>query len=117
MALLEVKQDIGDAAVVVSVSGEVDAASFTSLVTNLDTALKAALDHPAHLLVLDMSQVTYFGSAGLNAILECYEEGSSMSVSVRIVAPNPEVTRPITVTRLDGVLRPYPTVADAIGAS
>ena len=37
-------------------------------------------------------------------------------VAVRVVADNPEVIRPIEVTKLDNVLRPYPTVAAATAA-
>jgi anti-anti-sigma factor len=58
--------------------------------------------------------VTYFGSAGLNAVLGCYERGLSDGVAVRLVATNAEVVRPIEVTKLDGVLRPYQTLTDAL---
>ncbi|MGO4443280.1 STAS domain-containing protein [Mycobacterium sp. 2YAF39] len=114
MALLEVNQDVRDAAVVVSTAGEVDSESFSTLVFHLDTALKRALDHPARLLVVDLSGVTHFGSAGLNAVLECHEQGKSAGVAVRIAAPNAEVLRPIQVTKLDGVLRPYSSVSAAL---
>ena len=114
MALLEVGQDVGDAAVVVTPTGEVDSETFATLVFHLDTALKRALDHPARLLVLDLSAVTHFGSAGLNAVLECHEHGLSAGVAVRIAAPNPEVLRPIQVTKLDTVLRVYPSVPAAL---
>jgi anti-anti-sigma factor len=79
--------------------------------------LKRALDHPAGLLGIELSGVTYFGSAGLNAVLECYEQGQAAGVAVRVVAPNAAVLRPIQVTRLDGVLRPFPTVTDALEES
>ncbi len=114
MALLEVSQDIRDAAVVVSAVGEVDSESFATLVFHLDTALKRALDHPARLLVIDLSGVRHFGSAGLNAVLECHEQGQSAGVGVRLAAAHPEVLRPIQVTKLDGVLRPYPSVPAAL---
>lgn len=97
----------------VSVNGDIDSASVATLVSHLDDALKAALEKPARLLVLDSSDVTYFGSAGLNAVLQCHEQGLSLGVTVRLVAPNGIVTRPIEVTKLDGVLRPYRSVADA----
>ena len=114
MALLEVNQDVGDAAVVVSAFGEVDSESFATLVFHLDTALKRALDHPARLLVIDLAGVSHFGSAGLNAVLECHEHAESAGAVVRIAASNPEVLRPIEVTKLDGVLRLYPNVATAL---
>jgi anti-anti-sigma factor len=114
VALLEVNQDVRDTAVVVSAVGEADSASVAALVFHFDTALKRALDHPTRLLVIDLSGVTYFGSAGLNAVLECYEQGQSTGAAVRVVALNAEVLRPIQVTKLDGVLRPYPSVTDAL---
>ena len=114
MALLEVNQDVRDSAVVVSASGEVDSASFTNLEFHLDTALKRALDHPALRLVIDLSGVTHFGSAGLNAVLECHEQGQALGVAVRIAAANSEVLRPIQITRLDAILRVYPSVPAAL---
>ncbi len=114
MALLDVNQDDRDAAIVVSTVGEVDSESFATLVFHLDTALKSARDHPTRLLVIDLSGVTHFGSAGLNAVLECHEKGRSAGIVVRIAAPNPEVLRPMQVTKLDDVLRPYPSVSAAV---
>ncbi|OBI79264.1 STAS domain-containing protein [Mycobacterium sp. E740] len=114
MALLEVSQGGGDAAVVVSVVGEVDSGSVGTLQPLLDAAIDSAGQHPNKLLIVDLGRVTYFGSAGLNAVLDCYEKGSAAGVSVRVVAANAEVVRPIEVTRLDSVLRLYGTVADAV---
>lgn len=114
MALLEVNQDVRDAAVVVTAAGDVDSASFTHLEFHLDTALKRALDHPALLLVIDLSGVTHFGSAGLNALLECHEQGQALGVAVHISAANPEVLRPIQITKLDAILRVYPSIPAAL---
>lgn len=114
MALLEVSQDVRDTAVVVSAVGEVDSESVASLKFHLDTALKRALDHPALLLVIDLLHVRHFGSAGLNAVLECHEHAESAGAAVRIAAPNPEVLRPIQVTKLDGVLQLFPSVDAAL---
>jgi anti-anti-sigma factor len=117
VALLEVKQDVRDAAVVVSAGGDIDSGTVETLVTHLDAALQVASDHPMKLLVLELADVTYFGSAGLNAVLGCYERGLSDGVSVRLVASNAEVIMPIEVTKLDNVLRPYQTVTDALSAT
>ena len=117
MTSLEVNRDVRDAAVVVSVGGEVDSGSVSTLLPELDAALQTAGEHSTKLLVVELGKVTYFGSAGLNAVLECYEKGSSAGVAVRVVAPNPEVVRPIEVTKLDKILRPYGTVAEAVAES
>ncbi len=115
VALLDVKQDVQEAGVIVSADGEIDSGTVDTLISRLDTALEAASDHPARILVLELGEVTYFGSAGLNAVLGCYEKGRADGVSVRLVASNAEVLMPISVTRLDNVLKPYRTVTDAIG--
>lgn len=114
MPLLEVRQDVRDAAVVVSADGEIDSGTVDTLITHLETALATASDHPTRVLVLELADVTYFGSAGLNAVLGCYEKGAADGVSVRLVASNAEVIMPIEVTKLDNVLKPYRSVLDAL---
>ena len=114
MALLEVKQDVRDRAVVVSAGGDIDSGTVDTLISHLDAALEAASAHPTRVLVLELGDVTYFGSAGLNAVLGCYEKGLSDGVAVRLVASNAEVITPIEVTRLDNVLRPYQTLREAL---
>jgi anti-anti-sigma factor len=114
VALLEVKQDVREAGVFVSADGEIDSGTVDTLISYLETALEAASDHPTRILVLELGDVTYFGSAGLNAVLGCYEKGRADGVSVRVVASNAEVIMPIEVTKLDNVLKPYRTVTDAL---
>jgi anti-anti-sigma factor len=114
VALLEVSQDVVDGGVVVSVGGEIDTSNFATLVSHLGAALKVAADHPSQVLVIELGEVTYFGSAGLNAVLTCYEQGLSQGVAVRVVARNAEVLRPIQITKLDSVLEPFDTLTAAI---
>jgi anti-anti-sigma factor len=66
------------------------------------------------LLILDLQGVTYFGSAGLNAVLDCHKQGLQAGTSVRLVADNGLVVRPIEVTNLDSLLDLYPTLSDAL---
>ncbi|MCV7073972.1 STAS domain-containing protein [Mycolicibacterium rufum] len=116
MGQLDVVQDVDGGAVVVCVRGEVDSNTVDQLVSALDDGLQASASAPVRTLVIELANVTYFGSAGLNAVLGCYERGLAEGVAVRVVATNPEVVRPIEVTKLDAVLRPYPSVADALAA-
>lgn len=117
VASLEVKQDVVQAVVVLSAGGEIDSGTVDTFITHLDTALETAAGHSSRILVLELRQVTYFGSAGLNAVLGCYEKGLADGVAVRLVASNAEVIMPIEVTKLDTVLKPYQTVADALAGS
>ena len=117
VTVLEVRQDVHDAAVVLCVGGEIDSGSVDTLIGHLETALESAAERPGRLLVLELADVTYFGSAGLNAVLGCYEKGLADGVAVRLVATNAEVLMPIEVTKLDSVLKPYPTVTEALAGS
>jgi anti-anti-sigma factor len=114
VALLNVRQDVGDAAVIVSAEGEIDSGTVETLISRLEEALQEAVEHPGRRLVIVLTDVTYFGSAGLNAVLGCHEKGVADGITVRVVANNPEVLMPIEVTKLDSVLKPYESLADAL---
>jgi anti-sigma B factor antagonist len=111
--LLEIVRDVRDVAVVVHAKGEVDTGTVEMLSAALDAAVIEGASHPARLLVVELNEVTYFGSAGLNALLNCSEKARAEAVTVCVVATNSEVIRPIEVTKLDGVLPLYATLAQA----
>ncbi|WP_280395438.1 STAS domain-containing protein [Nocardia brasiliensis] len=95
------------ATAVLTVGGEVDAAS----VTLLRAGIEEALDGEPELLVLDLSDVGFFGSAGLSALLFALEAVPRREL--RVVA-SPQVRRPIEVTGLDQVLIVFDTLDDAL---
>jgi len=71
----------------------------------------------ARLLIIDLQPVTFFGSAGLNAIFDCQELGLAAGTSVRlVVADNDYGLRPLEVTKLDHVFEVHRTLADAPGS-
>ena len=82
--------------------------------SQLESALQQAESQESRLLILDLQGVTYFGSAGLNAVLDCHKQGLQAGTSVRLVADNGLVVRPIEVTNLDSLLDLYPTLSDAL---
>lgn len=114
MAALVVDHDAGGDAVVVRVEGDVDSLSVGALVSNLETALAQAATHPAQLTIVDLQGVTFFGSAGLNAVLDYHHKARDAGLAVRFVADHPEVVRPIEVTKLDQVLELYRTLEEAV---
>ncbi len=113
MHRLSADHEVVDDAVVVRAEGDVDSNSVATLVDCLKAGLGLASAHRSRLLIVDLSAVTYFGSAGLNAVLECQAKGAADGTAVRLIASTPEVVRPIEVTNLVEVLRPYSTLADA----
>jgi anti-anti-sigma factor len=114
LTTLELRQDVRGSAVVIAVAGDIDTDTVGSLVDELESALDAVSDQGPKVLVIDFDKVTYFGSAALNAVLSCFESGRADGVTVRLVASNAEVLRPLEVTQLDAVVRPYPTVSEAL---
>ena len=98
---LAVEHAAREDAVVVRVEGDVDSTSVGELIEHLAAALELAAAHPARLVVVDLKPVTFFGSAGLNAVLDCHERGNAAGTSVRMVADHLPVLRPIKVTELD----------------
>jgi anti-anti-sigma factor len=114
MDLLVVDSEVRPEAVVVQAAGEVDSSTAGDLTSHLDAALRQAGTQASRLLIIDLQAVTYFGSAGLNAVLDCHKQGQQAGTSVRLVADNGLVVRPIEVTNLDSVLELYPTLPDAL---
>ncbi len=114
MELLAVDHEANEDAVVVRVEGDVDSSNVDELTTHLTAALQVAATHPKRLVVVDLQAVNFFGSAALNAVLECHEQGNAAGTSVRLLADHDQVLRPIQVTELDRILDIFPTLADAL---
>jgi anti-sigma B factor antagonist len=117
MESLVVDRQARDDAVLVRVHGDVDSISVGELSSQLTAALELAATHPARLLAIDLQPVTFFGSAGLNALFDCREKGLADGTAVRlVVADNVYVLRPLEVTKLDRVFEVHPTLTDALGS-
>jgi len=114
MDLLLVDSEVRPEAVLVRAKGEVDSSTAGDLISHLDAGLQQAGAQASRLLIIDLQAVTYFGSAGLNAVLDCHRRGLRAGTSVRLVADNGLVVRPIEVTSLDSVLELYATLPDAL---
>ena len=96
------------------VKGDVDSSTVDELIAHLTAALKLAETQPARLVVVDLQAVDFFGSAALNAVLECHEQGKATGTSVRLVADHDNVLRPIQVTELDRIFDLYPTLSESL---
>ncbi|MGD1172064.1 STAS domain-containing protein [Mycobacterium seoulense] len=112
--MLAVEHEALEDAVVVRVKGGVDSSTVDEVTAHLTAALKLAETHPARLVVVDLQAVDFFGSAALNAMLECHETGKEAGTAVRLVADHDQVLRPIEVTELDRILDIYPTLPEAL---
>lgn len=114
MEMLVVESEVRPDALLVHASGEIDSGTARQLRSQLESALQRAGGQESRLLIVDLNGVTYFGSAGLNAVLDVHEQGLRAGISVRVVADNGLVVRPIEVTNLDSLIELYPSLPDAL---
>ncbi|WP_433869212.1 STAS domain-containing protein [Saccharopolyspora sp. CA-218241] len=81
---------------VLAVSGEIDMVT----APRLQAELTAALDQRPARLVVDLTEVALFASAGLSALVAAYEQARSQT-TLRVVAPHSAIARPLQLTGLD----------------
>ncbi|SDM41990.1 STAS domain-containing protein [Allokutzneria albata] len=100
---------IGDAAVL-TIGGEID----LDTAPLLHEAASACLDE---VCVVDLTDVTFLGSAGLTALVNVTERAKERQASLRIVVDaNQPVIRPIEITGLDRELALFHSVDEALQA-
>ena len=100
-------------ALVVTVAGEID--GFT--VDRLRAAVAAGFDHlrAGEILVIDLTDVTFLGSPGLQALVEITRTARQRREPLRIVVDDTRpVIRPIQLTGLDDILALFNTVEQAL---
>lgn len=98
--------------VVLHVSGEIDLLTSTAL----GERLREHLDPANRVLVLNLTQVSFLGSAGLAEIVSAAQTGSERGARLVLVASNRAVLRPLEVTGLLTLFTVYETVHAALAA-
>ncbi|WP_367137394.1 anti-sigma factor antagonist [Saccharothrix sp. HUAS TT1] len=96
---------------VVSVSGEVDMLTAPQLRADVLGRLDAS-----DVVVLDMSGVSFLGSAGLAVLVEASQQAKRRDASFRVVAVERAVTRPLAATGLGEVFSVFESVELALEA-
>ncbi|HEX9337697.1 MAG TPA: STAS domain-containing protein [Pseudonocardiaceae bacterium] len=104
-----VVESVGPRAVVLHLAGELDMVTAPGFAEHVQQHVAGG---PS--LVLDLSGVTFLGSAGLAVLAEARNLAVARAVQVRVVAASRNVLRPMEVTGLDKVLTVVPDVATAI---
>ena len=110
------REDRADA-VIITVAGDVDGLTASRLRTVIDAGFDRLDDRP---LIVDLTAVRFFGSAGLRTLSESAEQAAREPgfQPLRIVVDhNRPVVRPIEVTGLDAVLALYYDVDGALTLS
>ena len=113
--LLEADVTERAAAVVVRLAGEVDATNVRDAAAVLDNGLSRALRHGAS-VILDLTEVTFFASVGLNLLVTLSQRVQDHQLVVRLAVNESAVLRPLQLMGLGDLFPVYSTVADALGA-
>ncbi|GGS99985.1 STAS domain-containing protein [Streptomyces griseoviridis] len=69
---------------------------------------------PAPFTVVDLSSVSFMDSAGVNALIQAHRATGSRDGWIRLAACSPAISRILAIIGVDGLIRSYPTVRDAI---
>src|SRR5256714_2858275 len=96
---------------VLKVDGDIDLATVPALEAAIDEAL---IPKPAG-LVIDLSDVGFLASAGLQTLVATHNN-VSQTAQFAVVANSAATSRPIQLTGLDPIFQLYPTLDDALTA-
>lgn len=99
-----------DDVVVLHVAGEIDLLTANTL----GERIRDHLGPPNRVLVLDFSEVTFLGSAGLAEIVASSQTGAQSGAKLMLVATNRAVLRPMEVTGLLTLFPVYQTIDAAL---
>ncbi|ALG09020.1 STAS domain-containing protein [Kibdelosporangium phytohabitans] len=107
---LRVDRRVQGPAVVLHVAGEIDMSTAPMLAEECDQAIDSSTDR----VVVDLTDVTFFGSAGLAVLLDARQRGEQAGVQIRLVAGNRPVLRSIEIAGVQDMLPVYPDLAGAL---
>ncbi|MGM1062324.1 anti-sigma factor antagonist [Saccharothrix sp. Mg75] len=111
---IRVEREVHGYAVVLRVTGEVDASTTPEIRREVRIAL--ALVTPPAPVVIDLLGVAFLAAAGLNELYWDLSAARAAGVALHVVARQRHVLRPFEISGLDAQLRPYPTVDEALRA-
>ncbi|MET8413376.1 STAS domain-containing protein [Streptomyces sp. NPDC005195] len=96
---------------VLALRGEID---FTTG-TEVQRALLGPDGEAAARTVVELSQVTFMDSSGINALIGAHHAATALRGWVRLAAPSPSILRVLRIVGLDTVITCYPTLQQALG--
>lgn len=67
-------------------------------------------------LVVDLTGVDFFGSAGIQLLVEAVVQARALGVALAVAADRRTVLRPLRLTRVDEAVDIHPTPRDALAA-
>lgn len=99
-----------DDGTILAISGRLDYVS----APELREAITRAVHEGNTRLILDLRRVPFIDSSGLGALVGGLKQARDAGGDLRIARPLPEVLDILALMRLDRILEPYETLADAM---
>jgi anti-sigma B factor antagonist len=99
-----------DHAVVVSITGSVDALTADEMVSCCIEQIRSG----QRWMIANLSGVDFMSSAGLRAIMNVTKEIRKQGGDFRLAAPQPGVGRVLSMSGFTGILKTYPTLYEAV---
>jgi len=113
--LIALEREPHASGMIIRVVGDIDLCSYLQLRNELLTALGAIEPHGT--VVLDLTKVDFIASVGLTELLMCQQLAITEEVTLRVVASDRRILRPLEITGVDRMLDLYPNVDDALRAA
>ena len=79
----------------------------------LNARLPQLIQRASPHLILDLSELEFLGSVGLNAIVTAHNRARTFNGRVSVVNPKPEVANLLSLTRVDQLASVFPTLEAA----
>lgn len=105
-------QSADDRAAVCALAGDLDIETLAPAATALDEAIR---DRP-DVLVVDLEQVGFCDSSGLNMLLKVRMAANAAGTELRLAGASPTVLRLLELTGADTVFSLHPDIASALTA-
>ncbi|MGV0718784.1 STAS domain-containing protein [Mycolicibacterium sp. XJ662] len=95
---------------VVAASGDLDMLT----APQLKGAVEAALAKDPAGLIVDLTQVDFLGSAGMQVLMEAHNQVEGTEMRFAVVADGPATSRPLKITGIADLIAMYSTVEAAL---
>ena len=108
---IELYESSGGDAVVLALSGRLNMVAAPQLKKVADDVVANGRAR----IVVDLSGVSFMDSSGLGALIGGLKSARQAAGDLRIAGATEQVLAVLQLTNMDRILRPYPTVQDALG--
>ncbi len=98
---------------VVTLHGELD----LDAAADVDHAVEQCLNAGRRVLLLDLADVAFCDSSGVNALIRAHQRATGAGGAVHLVAPQPPVARVLALIGVDQVLTVHQDLPSALTAT